>query len=71
MDFSVSNLIAGLLFGTLGIWLFRKSIQKSNLKLAVIAVAMILWTYFAPNDFADWLGGLAFAGAAYYVWNED
>ncbi len=67
----MSNLLAGLLFGTVGFWIFRKSIQKSNLKLAVIAVSMILWTYFAPNDYADWIGCFALSGAAYYVWNEE
>lgn len=71
MEFSASNLIAGLLFGTIGFWIFKQSIQKSNLKLAIIAVVMILWTYFAPNDFADWIGCLALSAAAYHFWRDD
>lgn len=71
MDFSTSGIIAGLLFGTLGFWIFKKSREKMSVKLAVIGVVMMLWPYFAPSDWMDWAGGLALGGAAYYVWNDD
>lgn len=68
VDFSVSGLLAGLIFGIVGMWMFRQGKRKSSLAIVGIAVALMLYPYFTRGPIADWGVGLALCGAAYYIW---
>lgn len=71
LNFSVSEIIAGLLFGTLGFWIFKKSREKMNVKLSVIGVSLFFWPYIPNNIWVNWLGGLALCALAWKWWNEE
>jgi hypothetical protein len=68
---STSSLIAGLLFPSIGFYVFRKSRQQMSVKLALVGVAMMLWPYFAPSDALEWVGGFAMCGLCFYWWDKD
>lgn len=65
MDFSVSSLLAGLLFGAAGIWLIKDGRREGNLPWAVIGVVLLVYPYFVPNPWATWGIGVALLALAY------
>lgn len=69
MNFSVSTLLAGLLFGVVGIWLIRTGRREGNLRLPVIGLALLVYPYFSPNVWADWGIGLGLCALAYFNFN--
>lgn len=68
MNISVSSVIAGLLFSSIGLWLLREAKKRSNLKLIPIAILLIAYSYFTPTPIYDWLVGIFLCGVAYQVW---
>ena len=67
-DISVSGLIAGLLFGILGMWLAREAKRRADLKLGLVATALMFYPYFTRGPWMDWGIGFALTGLAYYLW---
>jgi multisubunit Na+/H+ antiporter MnhE subunit len=65
MDFSVSTLLAGLLFGAIGLWLIRSGRREGNLRWAALGLVMLVYPYFSPNAWVDWGLGAALCGLAY------
>jgi len=54
MDFSVGSLLAGLLFGTLGIYFFRLGKREMNFRLMGVASMLFLYSYFIYNPYLCW-----------------
>ena len=54
MNFSVSNLVAGLLFGVFGIYFFRIGKKNVNLKVMLSGFALMAYPYFVENKYATW-----------------
>jgi hypothetical protein len=70
-DFSVSGLVSALLFGVIGMYLFKYGRQRSNLKLVLIAIGLMLYPYFTHGPVGDWGVGIALCAAAYYLKDSD
>ena len=68
-EFSVSGLIAGLIFGAIGLWMFRRGKQRSNYKIIGISIALMFYPYITRGPLADWGVGFALCGLAYYIWD--
>ncbi|MBC7419777.1 MAG: hypothetical protein H7328_03525 [Bdellovibrio sp.] len=68
MNFSISSIIAGFIFSVIGFWMLREAKKKSDLRLVVIAILLIAYTYFTPNPYLDWGVGAALCGLAYLIW---
>ena len=68
MNFSISSLFAGILFSSAGLYLIKVGRSRGNIKLAIIGVVMLLYTYFTSSPWVDWSLGSALCGAAYFVW---
>lgn len=69
IDFSVSSLIAGLIFGIVGMWMYREGKRRTDNRLIVIAIVLMVYPYFTRGPLADWGVGTALCGYAYYIWN--
>jgi hypothetical protein len=69
-DFSMSGLISALLFGVIGMYIFGHGKRTSNIKLILIAVALMFYPYFTKGPIADWGVGLALCGGAYWLWDQ-
>jgi hypothetical protein len=65
MNFSVNNLMAGLIFGSLGLYFLRLGKREGNLRLLSIALALILYSYFVENPYMIWVAGIGLTVLAY------
>jgi hypothetical protein len=70
MHFSVSSLIASLIFGLVGFYLFREGRRRDKKMVMVIGLILMMYNMFTPNAKADWILGFILSGAAYYFWND-
>jgi ABC-type spermidine/putrescine transport system permease subunit II len=58
MDFTLSDFIAGLLFGTIGMWLWSQSKRRMNPMLKVIGAIMMVYPWFVSDIWLQWLVGI-------------
>jgi hypothetical protein len=65
MNFSFSALMASLIFGIFGIYLFRLGKKRSHGLLVAIAVALMGYPYFVENEWAIWGIGIALTVLGY------
>ena len=65
MNFSLGNIFAGFLFGTIGFFLIRLGKREGNLRAAGIGVALCLYPYFFDNPYLLWGIGLGLCTLAY------
>ena len=70
LHISPSGLIAGLLFGIVGWWLFREGKKRLSFKITFIGIALMVYPYFTKGPWQDWGVGMALCAAAHYYWNE-
>lgn len=70
-EFSMASLMASLIFGTLGAWVFMKARKMQNVKLIVISMVMMGYSFFTPNAVWNWGVGFVLAAAARHVWHEE
>jgi len=70
MSFDLNNLLAGLIFGLIGIagWKYGRATSKP--KKMILGVALILYPYLVENNFALWGIGLALTSALCF-WREE
>ena len=59
MNFDIGNIIAGLIFGVFGFYIFRRGRQVSNMKSVLIGLALMIYPYFVDNAFIVWGTGFA------------
>lgn len=69
MQISVSSLIAGILFSSIGLWMLREGRKKFDNRIVVLGVLLMAYSYFTPNPWFDWGVGSALCYAAYSIWN--
>ncbi len=65
MGFSVSTILAGFLFGVIGIWLIKEGRREGNLRWAAIGLILLIYPYFSPSPWVDWGFGLFLCAVAY------
>lgn len=68
LQFSFSSLLAGLIFGIIGLWVFRQGKRNSNMKVLSVGLALMIYPYFTTGPWMDWGLGAALCGLAYYLW---
>lgn len=69
LDFSVSSLIAGFIFGVIGFWLFKQGKKNVNNPVVVIGMLLMIFPIFVSGAWANWGIGSGLCGLAYYFWN--
>jgi hypothetical protein len=65
MNFSFSSLMASLIFGIFGIYLFRLGKKRSHGVLIAVAVALMVYPYFVDNEILVWGIGAALTFLGY------
>ena len=68
--FTASGLISGLLFGIIGMYVFRQGKKRLNFKVTFLGIAMMVYPYFTKGPWGDWGIGIALCAATSYFWNE-
>ena len=68
-EFSAPNLLAGLLFGSIGFVGFIYGKRRSRLKPMMIGLLLMAYPYFVENTLA--LCGIGLAGTAALFWLGD
>lgn len=66
--FSISSMMASFVFSVIGAWLFREGQRRSEVRLMLVAIAMIGYSYFTTTPAADWGIGIALCGLTYFLW---
>jgi hypothetical protein len=67
MDFSASNLFAGLVFGSFGLSFFRLGKKRGHPMAIVAGTALMIFPYFVENIYLMWGIGLVLL---YFGWNQ-
>jgi hypothetical protein len=62
MDFSVSSLMAGFIFGVCGFYLLKEGKKRSHPWFIGLGLALMIYPYFVSGPLATW--GIGFAGLA-------
>lgn len=57
MNLNVSNLIAGLIFGTIGFSAFIYGKKQASAKPMVIGISLMAFPYFVSNNWVLWISG--------------
>lgn len=68
LSFDIPSLIAGLVFGIVGLYVFRRGRKESNLRLVFIGVLLMIYPYFVEGALLNWAVGFLLSGSAYYYW---
>jgi hypothetical protein len=67
-SFTASSLAAGLIFGAIGLWIFREGKRNLNFVTPFIGIALMIYTMFTEGPLLDWGVGLLLCVAAYFLW---
>jgi hypothetical protein len=67
LDFSPSSLIAGLVFGVIGLSVFRLGKRDLNFPLVFTGLTLMIYPYFTPNAWLTWGVGVALCVLSYYL----
>lgn len=68
--FSVSALIAGFVFGVIGLWLFRRARKEANNRLVVMALALMIYPIFVSNGVLSWAMGIILCGWSWWIHDQ-
>jgi hypothetical protein len=66
LDFSMSSLIAGLVFGVIGIYVFKHGRKSADKRFVFVGLALMIYPYFTKGVLADWGIGIALCALGYY-----
>lgn len=69
LSFDVPSLIAGLVFGIVGLYVFRRGKKESSMRLVMLGLALMIYPYFVEGATLNWLVGFLLSGASYCYWN--
>jgi hypothetical protein len=67
MNFSFSALMASLIFGIFGYYLWRLGKKRGHGGVKLIAIALMVYPYFIENDWALWIIGFALTFFGYRI----
>lgn len=66
MNFSLSSLLAGFIFGVIGVYLIKYAKDKGNIPQILIGIGLLLYPYFISNAYLVWALGFALLAMARY-----
>ena len=67
IDFSPAGLMGAFIFGVIGLYVFRAGKKDVNYSLILTGVGLMVYPYFIPGVWLQWLTGFALCGVAYYT----
>lgn len=66
VHFTLSSIIAGLIFGFIGLWLFRRGRKENHRTWIFVGLALMIYSLFTSKPWQDWGIGAALCAWAYY-----
>ncbi|MFZ4714782.1 MAG: hypothetical protein ACOYL6_13780 [Bacteriovoracaceae bacterium] len=66
MDLSFSNVAAGIIFGSFGLYLLKRAKKYSRILDGLLGFSLMVFPYFIDNPWINWGLGLAMLFTAYY-----
>ncbi|MDG0815277.1 hypothetical protein [Bdellovibrio svalbardensis] len=69
LNFSVWAIVAGLLFSSIGLWLFRHGKRNENRRNIYSGVVLMIYPYFIASALMNWVIGLVICGYVFYWWD--
>jgi ABC-type uncharacterized transport system permease subunit len=60
---------AGLIFGTIGWWIFKQGRKRAETNKVVTGLVLMLYPYFFSSALWTWVVGILLCGYSYYRWN--
>jgi hypothetical protein len=69
--FSISNLVAGILFGIIGYWVYRQGRKQVKNRNVFLGIVLMGYPYFVDNPKLTWGIGFLVCGIIYYFWDND
>lgn len=67
LNFSVSSLAAGFIFGVFGMFLLRRGKSDAHFPHALLGLSLIVYPYFIENDYLLWIVGIALLFVAWVM----
>jgi glucose uptake protein GlcU len=69
-SFDIPSLIASLIYGIIGLWIFRRAKKMANLKNILVGIALMVYPYFVSGPVKTWGVGAVLCAIAYYYWDD-
>lgn len=71
LSFSAGTLLAGLVFGVFGIFIFRQGKREANFRRLLLGFVLLAYGFFVTNPWVCWGIGFALLGVNYFTgWVE-
>ncbi len=67
-SFSMSTIIAGLIFGAIGLYAYRWGKKRDNRYVYWTGITMMVYPMFIQSNKLTWSIGLALCGVLYHYW---
>ena len=67
MNFSFSALMASLVFGIFGIYLWKLGKKRGHGAIKLIALTLMVYPYFIENEWALWVIGIVLTFVGYRI----
>lgn len=58
MSFSISSIIAGLVFGIFGFAILKDGKKEANIPKVFVGLILLIYPYFITNDYLVWIIGI-------------
>lgn len=69
LKFDMSSLLAGFIFGIIGLYVFRHGKKNSYMTLVVLGLVLMIYPYFVDGAFLNW--GIGSAICAWIFYNKE
>ena len=70
MNLSPGNLVAGVVFGIFGLYIYRQSRRDVNLKRTILAVTLFIYPFFIEKEWVTWIIGTVLVIVNYSRWMD-
>lgn len=68
MELPEPGALAGMvLFSMLGLWAFKEGRREANIKLLLMGIALVGYSYFTPQTWVVWVAGIGLTVVAFKV----
>ncbi|HWU44178.1 MAG TPA: hypothetical protein VN132_12090 [Bdellovibrio sp.] len=66
IEFDIHAILAGLIYGIIGMWLFRRGRRDANLRYVVVGLLLMIYPYFTRGPVYNWGVGALLCAYAYW-----
>jgi len=67
VDISANYILAGLIFGIVGMLFFKEGKKRTSTELYFLGLALMVFPYFVSHDILIWVVGIALTAAGFKI----